>query len=123
MENYRKSLWEEATDWLLGETIEWRALRRALTDRGYAIHDPYIVYKDCRVGKFQVDPKNNSVVICTHSRHKGYSQFYKVRDLDMALRKIRKSYINFLAASSRPGAQVRQVAVKMPAPRQAMHAR
>jgi hypothetical protein len=123
MENYRKSLWEEATDWLLGEPVQWRALRRALTDRGYAIHEPYIVYKDCRVGKFEVNPHNNSVVICTHSKSKGYSQFYKVRDLDTALRKIRKSYINFLEASARPGAQVRQVVVKLPTPRQTVEAR
>jgi hypothetical protein len=98
---------------LLQKPVQWKTLRRALTDRGYAIYEPYIVYKGCRVGKFEVNPEDDSVIIYTHSRRRGYCRAYLVRDLEIAMQTIRKSYKNFLYAAERPGVVVREVKVQL----------
>ncbi len=100
-----------ALDWLLKKPVQWKTLRRALTDKGYAIYEPYIVYKGCRVSKFEVNPTDDSVIIYTHSKSRGYCKSYQVRDLEIALFKIRKSYKNFLYAAEKPGVVVREVKV------------
>jgi len=101
-----------ALGWLSGKPVQWKVLRRALTDRGYAVYEPYIVYKGCRVGKFQVNPADESVVIYTHSKRQGYCNSYRVRDIDVALYRIRRSYKNFLYAAERPGVVVKEVKIK-----------
>ncbi len=101
-----------ALDRLWEKPIHWKLLRRTLTDRGYAINDPYIVYKGCRVGKFLINPVDDSVVIYTHSKRKGYCRKYLVRDVEVAMFIIRRSYKNFLYAAERPGVVVREVKVR-----------
>jgi|GEM_PF-5368226 len=101
-----------ALDWLLKRPIQWKVLRRALTDKGYAIYEPYIVYKGCRVAKYEVNPVDGSVSVCTHSKSRGYCHAYRVRDLDIALYRIRRSYKNFLYAAEKPGVVMREVKIK-----------
>lgn len=113
MRNNLTMPFKEVLDWLLEKPIQWRILRKALTNKGYAIYDPYIVYKGCRVGRFFVDPETENVTIYTHSKHRGYCHSYTVRDLEVALYKIRKSYRNFIYAAERPGAAVREVKVRV----------
>ncbi|MDJ1480110.1 hypothetical protein QNI16_06400 [Cytophagaceae bacterium YF14B1] len=98
-------------DWLLQKPIQWKVLRKALINKGYAIYDPYIVYKGCRVGRFSVNPVTEAVTIYTHSKHRGYCHSYVVRDLEIALHKIRRSYKNFIYASEQPGAAVREIKI------------
>ncbi len=68
---------------------------------GYMFSPPYIVYKDKRVAR--IESREGAVWVVTHSRKKGYSQRYKVRNAHVLMYKLRKSYRNFLDAAEKPG--------------------
>lgn len=87
-------------------------VKRALSSRGYAIREPYVVYKDCRVARIQID-KNERIWLFTHSRRKAYTNRYQIRDMVVALYRVRQSYLNFLYAASRPGVSIPRIEVNL----------
>ncbi|MDJ1504812.1 hypothetical protein [Xanthocytophaga agilis] len=92
-------------------------VRRALSSRGYAIREPYVLYKDCRVAKIQVDKKER-IWLFTHSRHKPYVNRYRVWDMVVVLYRVRQSYLNFLYAASRPGVSIPRIEINLQTNRQ-----
>lgn len=87
-------------------------VKRALSSRGYAIREPYVLYKDCRVARIQIDKKDR-IWLFTHSRNKAYANRHRIRDMVVALYIVRKSYLNFLYAASRPGVSVPRIEVNL----------
>lgn len=83
--------------------------RRMLGDHGYAVMEPYILYKDCRIARFET--RGDVVWLRTHAKTRGYAHLYRVRDLKVALHKLRESYRNFSHAAEQPGSKVRAIRV------------
>jgi hypothetical protein len=97
---------------LRNDKVGMAELRRTLFRHGYAVFESYIVYKDSRIARMQVTP--DGVWLWTHSRKKGYSLGYKVRNLSVALHKLRQSYRNFLEAAEKPGVKLPKVVIHRP---------
>lgn len=104
---------------LRAETVSVKDFRRMLGNEGYAVQSPYIVYKDCRIAKFEV--RGDAVRIFTHSKKRGYARSHRVRNLMVALHKLRESYRNFVYASEKPGVRLPTIRI-MPQKRIGMKA-
>ena len=94
---------------LAAEKTSAKNFRRMLGDEGYAVADQYIVYKSFRIAKFEV--RGDEVWIRTHSKNRGYSRLHRVRNLKVALHKLRESYRNFSYAAEKPGTRLPAVRV------------
>lgn len=94
---------------LRNDKVEMTELRRTLFSHGYAVFEQYIVYKDSRIAKMQLRP--DGLWLWTHSPKKGYSLSYKVRNVSVALYKLRQSYLNFLKAADRPGVKLPKILI------------
>ncbi len=91
------------------EKASAKDFRRMLGNEGYAVADPYIVYKSFRIAKFEV--RGDEVWIRTHSKTRGYSRLHRVRNLKVALHKLRVSYRNFSYAAEKPGTRLPAVRI------------